>query len=414
MDILRESKIAENIRNEYRKFGYTQSVRNKILMFRSSERFGNILSMLDDDLLKKVFQEKAIKINYDIACHFNERQKLAWALRNGKKNLGKDEKKILAEHAHKENVRWAVWQYMRDFGEVNQDIMSPDGSGWGMNIEVQKSPYGEDLTAEEVIIKEMQQGGCYLEQYIDAATYFSKKVISNKLVDLVLQNNPSNAVVGTLLSCCYQEYEKRVELARVYAKTAESARQIIGFLNVERNTYFNLKSANNKFAHTIYEQGNEVYNELYQTALNRGDFFDGVSEEDIYKGVKQFINSWKNVSLISFPTLEKFTSVVVAKLRDNVYTKQILRYTLPDEILTNMILNAIGNNLKGDEIQSLINKSSYNAKEIEDVFVQLHWDKSWIDEKIKEYELAERVIDSKLFDVKVKQRITQKRAESES
>ena len=414
MDILRESKIAENIRNEYRKFGYTQSVRNKILMFRSSERFGNILSMLDDDLLKKVFQEKAIKINYDIACHFDERQKLAWALRNGKKNLGKDEKKILAEHAHKENVRWAVWQYMRDFGEVNQDIMSPDGSGWGMNIEVQKSPYGEDLTAEEVIIKEMQQGGCYLEQYIDAVTYFSKKVISNKLVDLVLQNNPSNAVVGALLSCCYQEYEKRVELARVYAKTAESARQIIGFLNVERNTYFNLKSANNTFAHTIYEQGNDVYNELYQIALNRNDFFDGVSEEDIYKGVKQFINSWKNVSLISFPTLEKFTSVAVSKLRDNVYTKQILRYTLSDEMLTNMILNAIGNNLKGDEMQSLINKTSYDAKEIEDVFVQLHWDKSWIDEKIKEYELAERVIDSKLFDVKVKQRITQKRAESES
>ena len=414
MDIFRTQKIAKLINEEYKKYNYTQSVRNKILMFRTSKGFGSILAMLDDDLLKKVFQEKAIKINYDIARHFDERQKLAWALRNGKKNLGNDEKKILAEHAHKDNVRWAVWQYMKDFGEVNEDIMSPDGSGWGMGLEVQKSPYGEDLTAEEVIIKEMQEGGCYLEQYIDAATYFSKKVISNKLVDLVLQNNPSNTLIGTLLSCCYQEYEKRVELARTYAKTAEYASQIVRFLNVERNTYFTQKGSNSQFAHTIYEKGNEVYNELYQTALNRGDFFDGVSEKDIYKGVKDFIRSWENVSLISFSTLEKFTDVAVSKLRDNVYTKQILRYTLADEKLTNMVLTAIENNLTSEEIQKLINQISYDAKEIEDVFIKLHWDKHWIDERIEEYELAERVLDAKLFDVKQRVKVKETATELES
>ncbi len=412
-----EAEIADKIINEYEKAGYTQSVKNKILMFRSNECFGKIIARIgrqNSELFKKILEEKIIKLDYDaVKKNFGSDQQLLWALRNGKKNMGKDEKRILEEYAHKENVCWALYSYMSEFGEVNEDIMTPDGSGWGINIEVQKSPYGEDLTPKEVIIKEMQAGGRELEAELDAQTYFSKKVVSSELVDLVLQNNPRESLLKTLLMCCYQEYEKRVELAKTYAQIVENPRSIMGFLNVEKEDYFQFRERYKGYAHNLYEWGDDAKNEVLQIAMGREAFLVDQTAEDSFKFVKRFFWSYYQAKNISLETLEVLANTASATFRDSIYTKKLLYYTLPSVELKEVVLGAIENKLTSEEITNLIDISSYDAKGYEEYITKRYSGYGWkINIELEKRKNEEAQMNYELL--KVKQRVEEKRKNCES
>ena len=403
MNIEFEIQVADKIFNEYKRFGYTQSVKNKILMLRSSDNFVNIVRMLgnkDTELLKKIFCENAIKFDYKAIKGFSVEHQMMWALRNGKKNMGSDEKRIFEDCVHSENLDWALYQYMSGFGEVNRDILTPDGSGWGLHLEVKKSPYDESSTARDIIIKEMKLGGDNLDRKLTAQTYFSKKAVTGEFIDIVLENNPSEDILKLLLFCCYQPYEKRVELARAYAKTATNPTAIIGVLNEDTN--FRHKEGISEYASSVYERGSEVPNELYRIMFSRDDFFTGKTSNEIYDYTKRYFQNYHLTQFVEASTLETLVNKAVASFDDKMYAKNLLYFILKNEEYRRILLDAIENNLTSSEIVNLVNRYSYDEESLRQALYKRYVYKWRVDEELERRAMSERIMDSLLLDLSQK------------
>ncbi len=412
--------IATRIVQEYKQYGYTQSVKNKILMFRSDKNFAELVAKLayrDFDLFKKIIREKEIKFNYSqVTSFFNPIEfRLEWALRNGVKGMGFDEKRVLSDISFRQNIAWAFQQYTTSYHAVRFSAIYPNQKNphEGKIQKIQRFPGSEQLTAREILEKELKEHPNVVEDIIDEQTFDDELIISPELVDIILANNPSESLLHTLLYRTYQRGKSRGDLLEKYAEIAESPDSVMNFLDSEKRrcsvaspsdydspadsiylTYFNLFRTHIK-----------AVDRAMEIAFGRDDYFAGAEDFEIHTELQKRVYHYTDVNAyVCGDALKALAKTAFKTLRERSLVKEkaeLRKFLLyGNRNVVDIMTKAFIDIASTGHIDELLGVLSYNKEDVVQLFMSCYEDESQVESILQNFGRYEEKLNEKLLGIK--------------